>query len=148
MKKGKKFWLLGVGLLLIVSVGFLFVPESSPSLPDCSKVFLGPLKPLERDVATAALKYYQAKKLSPIKIYKNQEKVVVVKLWTVGVHRCLNPGGPSGAYVGAVPKNAKSAVQIYVYHKPYVEVPNNSHFLTVAKLPRKGWVVVSETTSP
>ena len=104
--------------------------------------------PLEREVRTATLKFYQAKKLSLIEIYKNQEQVMDVKLWTVGIHPCLNPGGPSGAYVGAVPKNAKSAVQIYVYHKPYPVVENSWHFLMLAKLPTKGWVVVSESTGP
>jgi hypothetical protein len=121
-------------------------------LPDCSKVqlgpFIGPFNPLEREVAAAALKFYQAKKLSPIKIYKNQEQVMDVKLWTIGIHPCLNPGASSGAYVGAVPKNAKSVVKIYVYHKPYPAVPNSWHFLMLAKLPTKGWVVVSESTGP
>ena len=144
----KKFWILGASLLLIVSVGYLLVPESSPSLPDCSKVYIGPFNPVEKEVHTAALKYYQAKKLSPIKIYGNREQVMDVNLWTVGIHPCSSGGASSGAYVGAVPKNAMSAVQIYVSHKPYTAVPNSSHFLMLAKVPTKGWVVVSEGTGP
>lgn len=76
------------------------------------------MKPLEKAVRAAALKYYATKKLGLIAIYKNQEQLVDVKLWSVGVHSCLNSPGGRGGYVGAVPRADLSDVEIYVFHKP------------------------------
>ena len=105
------------------------------------------MKPVEKAVRAAAVKYYANKKLGPITIYRNQEQVKEVKLVTVGVHWCLNAPGSKGAYVGAVPKAALSVVEVYVFHKPYPN-PVRSNFLMVAKMPLKGWIVVAENSSP
>jgi hypothetical protein len=105
------------------------------------------MKPVEKAVRAAVVKYYAIKKLGPITIYKNREQVVEVKLWTVGVHWCLNAPGSKGAYVGAVPKAALSAVEVYVFHKPYPN-PVAQNFLMLAKMRVKGWIVVAENTSP
>lgn len=106
------------------------------------------MKPVEKDVRAAVVKYYAIKKLGPITIYKNREQVVDVKLWTAGWHECLNPGVGNGGYAGAVPKTALSAVEVYVFHEPYPGNPVASNFLTVAKMRAKGWMVVAENTSP
>lgn len=148
MKKVRWFWLLGVALLLSLSVGLFLLPATPPSLPDCSKINDGLLKPVEKEVRAAVLKYYQTQKLTPIRIDNDQERVMDVKLWTIGTHSCLNPDGGSGAYVGAVPKNAKSAVQLHVYHKPYPVTQNSWSFVMLAEVPTKGWIVVSEGTGP
>jgi hypothetical protein len=136
-----------VAFILCMSIGFTSTPLSAAPLPNCSRSFSGIMKPVEKAVRAAVVKYYAIKKLGPITIYKNREQVVEVKLWTVGVHWCLNAPGSKGSYVGAVPKAALSAVEVYVFHKPYPN-PVASNFLVLAKMQVKGWIVVAENTSP
>ena len=136
-----------VAFILCMTIGFSSTPLSAAPLPNCSRSFSGIMKPVEKAVRAAVVKYYAIKKLGPITIYKNREQVVEVKLWTVGVHWCLNAPGSKGSYVGAVPKAALSAVEVYVFHKPYPN-PVASNFLMLAKMRVKGWIVVSENTSP
>lgn len=137
-----------VALLFCMSLALNSTPLFAATLPNCSKIFGGKYRPVEKDVRAAAVKYYAIKKLGPIKIALNREQVKDVKLWTVGVHWCLNAPGSKGAYVGAVPKAALSAVEVYVLHKPYPGNPVAENFLVVAKMKVKGWVVVAENTSP
>ena len=106
------------------------------------------MKPVNKEVRAAVVKYYALKELGPITIYKNREQIKEVKLWTVGVHWCLNAPGSKGAYVGAVPKAVPSAVEVFVGNKPYSGNPVTQNFLMVAKVKLKGWVVVGENTSP
>lgn len=127
---------------------FTLTPLFAATLPNCSILWGGKYKPVEKGVRVAAVKYYATKKLGPITIAKNREQVIDVKLWSVGVHSCLNPGVGNGGYVGAVPKAALSAVEVYVFHKPYPVNPVASNFLVVAKMRAKGWMVVAENTSP
>ncbi len=137
-----------VAFTLCVAVGFTSTPTFAATLPNCSKLFGGKYRPVEKEVRTAAAKYYSTKKLGPTTIALNREQVMDVKLWSVGVHECLNPGAGNGGYVGAVPKGALSAVEVYALHKPYPEMPEASNFLVIAKTRSKGWVVVAENTSP
>jgi hypothetical protein len=81
-------------------------------------------------------------------IYKNQEMVLNVNEQSVGVHYCKNPDGSKSGYVGSVPKNATAAVMVHVKHKPYPVTQAPSSFVTLAKIPRTGWKVVSEGTGP
>jgi hypothetical protein len=136
-----------VAFILCLSIGFTSTPLSAAPLPNCSGRFSGIMKPVDKGVRAAVVKYYAIKKLGPITIYKNREQVVKVKLWTVGVHSCLNAPGSTGAYVGAVPTAALSAVEVYVFHKPYPN-PVAQSFLVLAKMRVKGWIVVAENTSP
>ncbi len=137
-----------VALTLCISIGFASAPIFATVLPNCSIIWSGKYKPVEKNVRAAAMKYYATKKLGPITISLNREQVVDVNLWSVGVHRCLNPGAGNGAYTGAVPKSALAAVKIYVSHKPYPGNPVASNFLVLAKMPVKRWIVVAENTSP
>lgn len=137
-----------VAFILCISMGFASTPSFAATLPNCSRSFGGIMKPVEKAVRVAVVKYYTAKKLAPVYIYLNREQVKEVKLWTVGVHSCLNAPGSKGAYVGAVPKTALAAVEVYVHHKPYQDMPVATNFLVVAKTPTKGWVVVAENSSP
>lgn len=135
-------------LILWILIGFSSAPLSAASLPNCSSLWGGKYRPVEKEVRAAAAKYYATKKLGPITIYKNREQVIDVKLWTLGWHECLNPGVSNGGYQGAVPKTALAAVEVYVLHKPYLGNSVASNFLVVAKMRTKGWMVVAENTSP
>ena len=134
-------------LILCILIGFTSAPLSAASLPNCSSLWGGKYRPVEKEARAAAVKYYAFKKLGPITIFKNREQVIDVKLWTVGVHECLNPGVGNGGYRGAVPKTALSAVEVYAFHKPYPN-PVAWNFLVLAKMRTKGWVVVAENKSP
>ncbi len=131
----------------LFSLSFASAPVFASSLPNCSKLHAGIYEPVEKAVRAAAAKYYAIEKLGPITISQNREQVVDRKLWSAGWHECLNPGVINGGYKGAVPKGALSAVEVYVFHKPY-PIPVASNFLVVAKMPVKGWIVVAENTSP
>ena len=137
-----------VALILSMSIGFSSPPLLAASLPNCSRSFGGIMKPVEKAVHAAVVKYYAIKKLGPITILKNREQVKEVKLWTVAVHWCLNAPRSKGEYVGAVPKAALSAVEVYVNHKPYSGTPVAANVLMLAKMRTKGWIVVAENTSP
>lgn len=134
-------------LILCLSMSVTSAPLSAATLPNCSKPYGGIYKPVEKAVRAAAAKYYATKKLGPITISQNREQVIDVKLWSAGWHECLNPGVGNGGYKGAVPKGALSAVEVYVFHKPYPN-PVASNFLVVAKMRVKGWIVFAENTSP
>ena len=133
--------------ILSMSFGFASTPVSASSLPTCASSYGGIMKPVETGVRAAVVKYYAIKKLGPTTIFKNREQVKVVKLWTVGIHWCLNTPGSKGSYVGAVPKTALFAVEVYALHKPRPDSVA-SNFLMVAKMPTTGWKVVSEGTGP
>ena len=135
-------------LILCTLISFTSTPLSIASLPNCSKIYSGVMKPVEKGVRAVAAKYYEVKKLAPITMSKNREQVVDIKLWSVGWHDCLNTGVGNGGYRGAVPETALSAVEVDVMHKPYRGNPMSSNFLVIAKMRIKGWVVVAENTSP
>lgn len=148
MTREKVQHFLAIPLTLFFILSFVSAPVSATTLPSCSKIYSGIYKPVEKEVQAAVVKFYTAKKLAPVTIYKNREQVISVKLWTPGVHWCLNPGGGKSGYVGAVPKTAIAAVQVYAKHKPYPGTMAPSHFLVLAKTKAKGWVVYSEGTGP
>jgi hypothetical protein len=106
-----------------------------------------PVKPIAADVLKVLTKYFTAKHLNPITVYKKQEKVLNVKQQSVGTHWCKNPDGSKSGYVGSVPKNATAAVMVQVKHKPYPVTQAGTTFVTLAKL-TTGWKVVSEGTGP
>lgn len=137
-----------VAFFLCISMTFTSASVFASSLPNCSILWSGKYKPVEKEVRAAAVKYYAIKKLGPITIALNREQVINVKLWSVGWHECLNPGVGNGGYRGAVPKTALFAVEVYVLHKPYPGNPVTSNFLVLAKMRVKGWIVVAENTSP
>jgi hypothetical protein len=123
-------------------------PASGAALPACPVVAKWPVKPVTSDVVAVLKRYYTAKHLTPMTIYKNQEMVLNVNEQSVGVHYCKNPDGSKSGYVGSVPKNATAAVMVHVKHKPYPVTQAPSSFVTLAKIPRTGWKVVSEGTGP
>ncbi len=148
MRREKILHFLAIPFTFFFILSLASVPVSAATLPSCSKIYSGIYKPIEKEVRAAVVKFYTAKKLAPVTIYKNREQIITVKLWTVGVHYCLNPGGGKGGYVGALPKTATSAVQVYAKHKPYPGTAAPSHFLMLAKTKTKGWTVYSEGTGP
>lgn len=125
-----------------------FTPTPTTTLTPCPVVANWPVKPVTADVVAVITKYYEAKHLTPITIYKNEEMVLDVKEQSVGVHSCQNPGDGVGGYVGAVPLTATAAVMVYVKHEPYPGTQTPSNFVTLALMPGTGWMVVAESTGP
>lgn len=123
-------------------------PTPSTTFTPCPVVADWPVKPIAADVLAAVTKYYAGKHLTPITIYKNDQVILNVKEQSVGVHTCLNPGGGTAGYVGAVPLTATAAVMVYVKHKPYPGTETPSNFVTLAQMPGVGWTVVAEGTGP
>jgi hypothetical protein len=117
------------------------------ALPACPVYSKYPVKPVAPDVLKVVTKYFTAKHLNPIRIYKNQEKVLNVKQQWVGTHWCRNADGSKSGYTGMVPKTATAAVMVQVKHKPYPVTQAPTTFVTLAKL-KTGWKVVSEGTGP
>ncbi len=121
---------------------------SASALPPCPVMAKMPVRSVEPAVVRVVQRYYAQKHLTPIAIIKHQETILNVVTQRVGVHYCTNTGGGKSGYVGAVPKNAVAAVMVYVRHKPYPVTQSPANFVTLARLPRIGWKVVSEGTGP
>ena len=117
-------------------------------LPACPVMSKWPVKPVSADVVAALTKYYSARHLTPVSVYGKRETVLDVKKESVGVHWCRNLDGSKSGYVGVVPKNATAAVMVHVKHRPYPVTQAASTFVTLAKIPSKGWKVVSDDTGP
>ncbi len=138
----------------VIAMGMLILPPalipaaSGATLPPCPVFARLPTKPVTADVVAAIKKYYTARHLTPITIYKNRETVLNVKQQSAGVHWCKNPDGSRSGYVGVVPRNATAAVMVRVRHKPYPVTQSAFTFATLAKMPRTGWRVVSDDTAP
>ncbi len=125
--------------------GVASVPASS--LPRCPSTATWPSVTVSTPVKTALTKYYAARHLTPITIYRNRMWVMNVVLERVGTHWCSNPDGGRSGYVGVVPKNATAAVLVRSTHRPYPVTRAATTFATVVKLPT-GWRVVSDDTGP
>ena len=121
---------------------------SASALPPCPVMAKMPVRPVEPAVVRVVQRYYAQKHLTPIAIIKRQETILNVATQRVGVHYCTNTGGGKSGYVGAVPTNAVAAVMVYVRHKPYSITQSLANFVTLARLPRTGWKIVSEGTGP
>ena len=117
-------------------------------LPRCADVLTGRVVPVGAQVRATVTTFYARQHLTPVTFVKNRETIVKVAWQWPGVRHCTNPGGGQGAYVGHVPKNATAAVLVMVTHKPYPVTQAATHFLMVARIPAKGWRVVSEGTGP
>jgi hypothetical protein len=117
-------------------------------LSPCTPVSSWPVRAISEGVRPAVVAYYEKKGLLPIRIYKNSENVLNLEDQSLGWHWCNTGDGIIGGYQGQVPLNATAAVMVYVYHAPYLVVNASEHFLTVAKIPGKGWQVVGENTAP
>ncbi len=140
-------------LVIAVALAPWFTPTSSTelaasALPPSPVVATMPVRPVEPAVVRVVQRYYAQKHLAPIAIIKRQETILNVVTQRVGVHYCTNTGGGKSGYVGAVPKDAVAAVMVYVSHKPYSVTQSPANFVTLARLPRTGWKVVSEGTGP
>lgn len=140
---------IAVTLAMMLTMFMASTPAASgATLPACPVIAKWPVKPVTADVVAALKKYYAARHLTPITIYKNQETVLNVKQQSIGVHWCRNVDGSKSGYVGVVPKNATAAVMVHVKHKPYPVTEAGSTFATLAKMPLTGWKVVSDDTGP
>jgi hypothetical protein len=126
------------------------IPKPDSAIPDCmaSAVRNWPVQAVFEGVRAAALAYYKAKNLLPIRIYKDSKNVLNLVQQRAGFHWCNSGDGIIGGYEGQVPANAIAAVMVYVHHAPYLVVNASEHFLTMAMIPGKGWQVVGENTSP
>lgn len=122
-------------------------PAAASPLPVCPSTATWPVKPVSAPVRAALTRYYSARHLTPVTVYKNQMWVLNVALERTGVHWCQNAGGGKSGYVGVVPKGATAAVLVQVTHKAYPVTGSRTTFATVAKL-AAGWKVVSDDTGP
>jgi len=142
----------GVVVLTVAMVLTMFTGSTpalgGTSLPACPIIAKSAVKPISANVVLALKKYYAARHLTPISVYKNEETVLNVKQQSIGVHWCRNLDGSKSGYVGVVPKNATAAVMVHVKHRPYPETMAASTFATLARMPLKGWKVVSDDTGP
>lgn len=92
--------------------------------------------------------YFEEKNLAPVQLITATARVLDIHEQAIGTHECANPDGGTGGYTGAVPAAATEAVMAHVSHKPYPATGAGSTFVTLAKLPGLGWMVVSEGTGP
>jgi len=142
----------GVVALTVATALTLFTGSTpalgSTSLPACPIIAKSAVKPVSANVVLALKKYYAARHLTPISVYKNVETVLNLKQQSIGVHWCRNLDGSKSGYVGVVPKNATAAVMVHVRHRPYPETMAASTFATLARMPLTGWKVVSDDTGP
>jgi hypothetical protein len=118
------------------------------TLPRCPSYAAWPTKPVAPDVLAAIKKYYSVRHLTPVTVYQNRQSVLNVKTMSAGVHWCRNLDGGRSGYVGMVPKGALAAVLVHVKHKAYAVTQASSTFVTLAKMPKTGWKVVSDDTAP
>jgi len=140
-----------VGAALTVILGGAVssgVVADASSLPPCPIFSKLPVKAVSGDVLAAIKSYYTARHLAPVAVYKNQETVLNVKQNWAGTHYCRNLDGSTSGYVGTIPKTATAAVMVHVKHKPYPVTMAASTFVTLAKIPGKGWKVTSDDTAP
>jgi len=99
---------------------------------------------LTKSLTTVAKKYYQVKKLLPIKV--NAINQVNLLLNYAGVHPCSNGvGAPQGSWSGSVPRGAKAAWILAITHK--MNAFGNFHFIYIAQVGSKH-EVVGEGTGP
>lgn len=107
-----------------------------------------PTVPVDKDMLAAISTYFTAKGLAPIRLEMPDARVFDVFAQELGTHTCANPDGGLGAYSGAVPTGALEAVIAYVAHRPYPVTGGASTFVTLARMPGLGWLVVGEGTGP
>jgi hypothetical protein len=152
MRPNRRTWIRDslLAFVLVSGVGLTTSTTGAggATLPKCPVISSLPVRPVAADVRAVLTKYFSAKHLTPISVYKNQETILNVKDQSVGTHWCKNPDGSKSGYVGMVPKNATAAVMVHVKHKPYPVTEAPSTFVTLAKVPGVGWKVVSEGTGP
>lgn len=97
---------------------------------------------------SAITNHFEDKGLAPVQLITPTARVLDVNAQSLGTHACANADGGVGGYTGAVPVGALEAVMAYVSHKPYAATGAGSTFVTLAKMPGLGWMVVSEGTGP
>jgi len=137
----------GVALSL-ATVGLPALGTGAETLPACPNYSTLPVKPIAPAVKAALVKYYAARHLTPITVDRNRESILNLVLERVGVHYCRNLGGGRAGYVGVVPKQATAAVMVHVRHRAYAVTGSAYTFVTLAKIPGKGWKVLSDDTGP
>ncbi len=123
------------------------VGSSATTLAPCPTLSTWPFTPISPVVKATLVRYYRARHLTPLTVYRNRMWVLNLVLERVGTHWCANPGGGRAGYVGVVPKNARMAVMARVTHRPYPVTGSAITYATLALLPT-GWKVVSDDTAP
>lgn len=130
---------------------FRWYGMSDPSLTllrPCPVYDAMPTVLVDSAMLTAITKYFTQQGLAPATLITPTAKVLDMSAQELGTHECANPDGGLGGYGGAVPTGASEAVMAYVRHKPYEATGADSTFVTLAKMPGLGWMVVSEGTGP
>lgn len=107
-----------------------------------------PTRPVEDAMLQVIRQHYADKGLAPVRLLKTAAWVLDVHAYQAGTHACANADGGSGGYSGAVPEGAIEAVMVYVRHQPYAATGAASSFVTLARMPAVGWLVVGEGTGP
>lgn len=139
------------GALVERARDFRWYAMSEPSLTllrPCPVFDAMPTVIVDTAMLTAITNHFEDKGLAPVQLITLTAKVLDVDAQSLGTHACANPDGGVGGYTGAVPAGASQAVMAYVSHKPYAATGAGSTFVTLAKMPGLGWMVVSEGTGP
>lgn len=139
------------GALVERARDFRWYAMSDPSLTllrPCPTTESMPTVEVDASMLDAITNYFDKQNLTPVRLINPSAWVLDTQAHAVGTHACANPDGGIGGYTGAVPANATEAVMAYVAHKPYPATGAGSTFVTLAKVPGLGWMVVSEGTGP
>lgn len=117
-------------------------------LRPCPVVDAMPVVKVNASMLAAITDYFDQQGLLPVRLLRPTAWVLDVFAQAVGTHECANPDGGLGGYSGAVPSGATEAVMAYTAHAPYEATGAAATFVTLARMPGLGWMVVSEGTGP
>lgn len=107
-----------------------------------------PTVPVDGAMLRVITDHFTEQGVAPAHLIADTAWVLDVQAFALGTHECANPDGGSGAYTGAVPEGATDAVMAHVGHKAYPATGATASFVTLARMPGIGWMVVSEGTGP
>ena len=107
-----------------------------------------PTVPVDGAMLRVITDHFTEQGVAPAHLIDASARVLDVQAYALGTHECANPDGGSAAYTGAVPEGATDAVMAHVGHKAYPATGATASFVTLARMPGIGWMVVSEGTGP
>lgn len=113
-----------------------------PEVMACQMVAERPIAKVPSEVLTLIKDKYAD--LAPVSILSQITGVVDVRAESVAPHICLYSDGRQMAYVGKVPTSATQAIEVAVKHQPDRVTGGTNSFVTFAKIPTKGWIIVDE----
>lgn len=115
---------------------------TDPEVVPCQIVRERPIAKVPSEVGALIKTRYA--KLAPVKILYQYAQEVDIRAESVTPHICVYSDGRQVAYAGKVPTSATEAIQVDVKHAPSPPTESVESFLTFAKIPGQGWIIVDE----